>query len=155
METFLDTEFLPTAALAKITEVRVTDPECSLRAAKARNRRSNLTLDGRLNILAADHPARRVTKVGDDPLRMADHHGYLARVVRVLQSDVVDGVMATVDVLEDLLILHHLILQAGGPALLDDKLLIASLNRGGLAGASWEMDDPITGASPATCDSLK
>lgn len=155
METFLDTDFLPAAALSKITELRVTDPECSLRAAKARKRRSNLTLDGKLNILAADHPARRVTKVGDDPLRMADRHGYLARIVRVLQSDVVDGVMATMDVLEDLLILHHLILEAGGPALLDDRLLIASLNRGGLAGTSWEMDDPITGASPATCAALK
>src|SRR2546430_2908423 len=152
---FLDREFLPASALAKITEVRVTDPECSARTATARKRRSNLTLDGKLNILAADHPARRVTKVGNDPLRMADRHGYLARIVRVLQSDVVDGVMATMDVLEDLLVLHHLILEAGGPALLDNRLLIASLNRGGLAGASWEMDDPITGASPATCASLK
>jgi hypothetical protein len=155
MERFVDTEFLPASALAKLTEVRVRDPECSLRAAKARQRRSNLTLDGKLNILAADHPARRVTKVGDDPLRMADRQGYLARIVRVLQSDVVDGVMATMDVLEDLLILHHLILESGGPGLLDDRLLIASLNRGGLAGTSWEMDDPITGASPATCAALK
>lgn len=153
MGMFVDTEFLPTAALAKLTEVRVTDPECSLRAAKARKRR-NLTLDGKLNILAADHPARRVTKVGDDALRMADRQGYLARIVRVMQSAVVDGVMATMDVLEDLLILHHLILEAGGPGLLDNRLLIASLNRGGLAGTSWEMDDPITGASPATCAAL-
>src|SRR6267142_1163467 len=151
MGSFLDREFLPVAALAKITEVRITDPECSIRTARARKRRSNLAPDGKLNILAADHPARRVTKVGDDPIRMADRHGYLARILRVLQSDVVDGVMATLDVLEDLLILHHLILEAGGPALLDDRLLIASLNRGGLAGTSWEMDDPITGASPATC----
>src|SRR6185503_20150088 len=28
-------------------------------------------------------------------------------------------------------------------------------NRGGLAGTSWEMDDPITGPSPATCAELK
>ncbi len=154
METFLDREFLPASALAKITEVRITDPECSVRTAKGRKRRSNLARDGRLNILAADHPARRVAKVGDDPIRMADRHGYLARIVRVLQSDVVDGVMATMDVLEDLLILHHLILEAGGPGLLDDRLLIASLNRGGLAGASWEMDDPITGPTPATCAAL-
>ncbi len=155
MGIFLDREFLPDSALTKITEVRVKDPECSARTARARKRRSNLTLDGKLNILAADHPARRVTKVGDDPVRMADRHGYLARIVRVLQSNVVDGVMATMDVLEDLLILHHLILEAGGPGILDDRLLIASLNRGGLAGAGWEMDDPITGASPATCAALK
>ena len=151
MEAFLDTEFLPASALAKITEVRVADPECPARAARTRKRRSTLAPDGRLNILAADHPARRVTGVGDNPLRMADRRGYLARIVRVLQCDTVDGVMATLDVLEDLLILHHLIAEAGGPALLDDRLLIASLNRGGLAKASWEMDDPITGAAPATC----
>jgi DhnA family fructose-bisphosphate aldolase class Ia len=151
MEGFLDEAFLPASVLAKITEVRLADPECSLRIAQARKRRSTLTPDGRLNILAADHPARRVTKVGDDPLRMADRHSYLARIVRVLQSDVVDGVMATMDILEDLLILHHLILEADGPGLLDDRLLIVSLNRGGLAAASWEMDDPITGGSPGTC----
>ncbi len=154
MQAFLDQEFLPAAALAKITEVRLTDPECPARTARTRKRRSALTPDGRLNILAADHPARRVTKVADDSLRMADRHGYLARIVRVLQSETVDGVMATMDVLEDLLILHHLILEAGGAALLDNRLLIGSLNRGGLAGASWEMDDPITGASPATCAAM-
>lgn len=154
MQGFLDEKFLPASVLAKITEVRLADPDCPLRAAQARKRRSTLTSGGRLNILAADHPARRVTKVGDDPLRMADRHGYLARIVRVLQSDVVDGVMATMDILEDLLILHHLILEAGGPALLDGRLLIGSLNRGGLAGSSWEMDDPITGVSPATCAAM-
>ena len=42
-----------------------------------------------------------------------------------------------------------LIRDRGGPVVLDGKLLIASLNRGGLAGAAWEMDDPITGPSPA------
>ncbi len=151
MQAFLEKEFLPASALAKITEIRLSDPECFIRTAQARKRRDALTADGRLNILAADHPARRVTKVGDDSLRMADRHGYLARIVRVLQSDVVDGVMATMDVLEDLLIIHHLILKSGGRGLLDDRVLIGSLNRGGLAGSGWEMDDPITSASAATC----
>jgi DhnA family fructose-bisphosphate aldolase class Ia len=142
---------LPASVLDRITDVRLADPENPVRTAIRRKRRTALAPDGRLNILAADHPARRVTKVGDDPLAMTDRHSYLARIVRVLQSDVVDGVMATMDVLEDLLILHDLILEAGGPALLDNRLLIASLNRGGLAGTSWEMDDPVTGPSPATC----
>ena len=155
MQAFLERDFLPASVLARINEMRVTDPECAARSANTRKRRRNLTPDGKLNILAADHPARRVTKVGDDPVRMADRHGYLARIVRVLQSEVVDGVMATMDVLEDLLILHHLLVEAGGPAFLDDRLLIASLNRGGLAGTRWEMDDPVTGASPATCAALK
>ena len=154
MQAFLEQEFLPVSVLAKITEIRLADPGLPVRTADARKRRSTLTPDGRLNILAADHPARRVTKVGDDSLRMADRHSYLARIVRVLQSDVVDGVMATMDVIEDLLIIHQLIVEAGGPALLDDRLLIGSLNRGGLAGCSWEMDDPITGTTPATCAAM-
>jgi DhnA family fructose-bisphosphate aldolase class Ia len=151
VQTFLDQEFLPASLLGKITNTRLADPESTVRIAKTRKRRSTLAPDGRLNILAADHPARRVTKVGDDPLAMANRHSYLARIVRVLESDLIDGVMATMDVLEDLLIIHNLILDAGGPALLDNRLLIASLNRGGLAGSSWEMDDPVTGPSPATC----
>jgi len=154
MPAFVDKEFLPASVLARITAIRLVDPECPVRTAGKRKRRSNLSAEGKLNILAADHPARRVTKVGEDSLRMADRHGYLARVVRVLQSELVDGVMATMDVLEDLLILHHLILETGGPALLDNRLLIASLNRGGLAGASWEMDDPVGGASAATCAAM-
>ena len=154
MQAFQDREFLPPSVLAKITEVRLKDPECSVRVARTRKRRASLAPDGKLNILAADHPARRVTKVGDDPLRMADRNGYFARIVRVLQSEFVDGVMATMDILEDLLILHHLIKEAGGPGLLDNRVLIASLNRGGLAGTTWEMDDPITGPSPSTCAAL-
>ena len=154
MQGFLEENYLPASVMAKITETRLSDPECAIAIARKRKRRNTLTSDGRLNILAADHPARRVTKVGDDPSRMTNRHSYLARIVRVLQSDVVDGVMATMDVLEDLLILHRLILKAGGPALLDNRVLIGSLNRGGLAGSSWEMDDPVTGASPATCAAM-
>jgi DhnA family fructose-bisphosphate aldolase class Ia len=151
---FVEKEFLSASALAKITEVRLADPECPVRTSKERKQRKSLAPDGKLNILAADHPARLVTKVGDDQLKMTDRHGYLARIVRVLQSDLVDGVMATMDVLEDLLILQYLIVESGGPAFLDSRLLIASLNRGGLAGAAWEIDDPITGSSAANCAAM-
>jgi DhnA family fructose-bisphosphate aldolase class Ia len=134
--------------LAQLTDIRVHDPDCALRVAKTRERRVPMTRDGKLNILAADHPARRVTTVGGNSLGMADRHDYLNRIVRVLMSSSVDGVMATMDVIEDLLILHDLL---GHDGFLKDKLLIASLNRGGLAGSSWEMNDPMTGASPKTC----
>jgi DhnA family fructose-bisphosphate aldolase class Ia len=150
MAAFQAQEYLPPSLLAQLTQTRVSDPDRALRVAGARKRRARLTIDGRLSLLAADHPARRVTAVGEDQLAMADRHDYLARVVRVLQSERVDGVMATMDILEDLLLLHDLVLGKGGPPLLDDKLLIASLNRGGLQGVSWEMDDPVTGATPAT-----
>lgn len=148
---FFSERFLPGAIMARITDVRVDDPEASFRAAQERSRRERLALDGRLNILAADHPARRVTKIGDDPLGMADRRDYLARIARVLMAESIDGVMATMDIIEDLLILDVLLRKAGASSLVDRKLLIGSLNRGGLAGSAWEMDDPITGPLPATC----
>jgi hypothetical protein len=58
------------------------------------------------------------------------------------------------DILEELFILHHLVTEAGGSGLLDDRLLICSLNRGGLAGTVWEIDDPITGPTATTCAAL-
>lgn len=144
-------DFLPATLLAKVTDVRVTDPLRSLRAARARVRRESLTKDGRLNILAADHPARRVTRVGDDPLRMADRREYMARILRVLMSETVDGLLATMDIIEDLLIIHDLMRESGGRGFLDDKLLIVSFNRAGLLGSSWEIDDPVSGPTAASC----
>lgn len=148
---FCSQQFLPDAVIARIVDRRVSDPDFPLRVAARRKKRERLTTDGKLNILAADHPARHVTKVGEDALAMADRRDYLARILRVLIGDRVDGVMATMDILEDLLTIDGFVRDAGGPALLDEKVLIASLNRGGLAGSVWEMDDPITGATPATC----
>jgi hypothetical protein len=144
-------EFLPSSILEKVTEARVSDPELPLRVAKERQKRERLAPRGRLNILASDHPARRVTRVGSDPLRMADRQEYLARTLRVLQSEVVDGVLATMDIIEDLLVIHDLMKRAGASGFLDNKLLIASLNRAGLLGSSWEIDDPVSGPSPAAC----
>ena len=46
-----------------------------------------------------------------------------------------DGVLGTADIIEDLLLLGAL----------DDKVVIGSMNRGGLAGTSFEMDDRFTG----------
>jgi DhnA family fructose-bisphosphate aldolase class Ia len=150
--TFRADDFLSAELLARLTDTRVHEPEYAFRAATSRDHRASLTVDGKLNILAADHPARRVTSVGGNPLGMADRHDYLARIVRVLMGGAVDGVMATMDIIEDLLILNDL---SGLDSFLKDKLLIASLNRGGLAGSSWEMNDPMTGASPAACAAWK
>jgi DhnA family fructose-bisphosphate aldolase class Ia len=144
-------KFLPAALLAKVTDVRVTDPERSMRAARERKRRESLTRDGKLNILAADHPARRVTRVGDDPLRMADRREYMSRILRVMMSDAVDGLLATMDIIEDLLIVQDLLRESGARGFLDDKLLIVSFNRGGLLGSSWEIDDPVSGPTAESC----
>lgn len=149
--TFSPKEFLPASVLARLTDIRVNDPERSLRVAKARKRRESLTKDGKLNILAADHPARRVTRVGDDPLRMADRHEYLARMTRVMMCEGVDGILATMDIIEDLLLLHDLMREAGGAAFLDERLLIVSFNRAALQGSSWEIDDPVSGPTAESC----
>ena len=151
MTGFHSSEFLPPALFARLTELRVTDPDFPLRAAGSRIRRTQFAPAGKLNLLAADHPARHITKSGAHPLAMADRRDYLARIVRVLMSPRVDGVMATMDILEDLFALDALSQKAGAGSLLNGKVLIASLNRGGLAGSAWEMNDPVTGASPAVC----
>lgn len=140
------------AEIGRITDVRVNDPDFALRHARRRARRPRLTRDGRLNLVAADHPARRVTGAGGEPLAMADRPAYLARILRTLESKLVDGVMASMDVLEELLIVAGLRVERGGPDPLGGKLLVGSLNRGGLAGAVWEMDDPVSGPTAATCD---
>src|SRR5260370_32206208 len=124
MPKFSAAEFLPLKIREMLCSLRVCDPDRALRTAKSRKRRARLTVDGKLSIVAADHPARRVTKVGDDPLGAADRHAYLARVLRVLASETIDGVMATMDILEDLLVIPSLVLDAGGPALVGRNSII-------------------------------
>lgn len=139
--------YLPTTWLAEITNRRVRDPGAVRRAAASRQRRSVLVPSGSLVILAADHPPRHVNRVGNEPLRMGDRQEYLARIVRVLEHPSVDGIMATPDIIDDLFLLNALLTDAGGPDLLSGRVLIGSMNRGGLAGATWELDDPFTAYS--------
>ncbi len=136
--------FLPERLFQTITDVRVTQPEVIDDEAERRRRRSRLTVDGRLVILATDHPGRRVTGIRDEPLAMADRRGYLSRALRVLTSPGCDGIMGTTDFMEDLLILAHLVREEGGPALLDEKVLIGCMNRGGHAETVGEIDDRFT-----------
>jgi DhnA family fructose-bisphosphate aldolase class Ia len=101
--------------------------------------------DGKLVILAADHPGRASLKIQDDPVAMADRHELLARILRVLSHPGIDGFMSTPDLVEDLLILGGLIRERGGQGPLDERLLLGCMNRGGLPGSAWEMDDRFTG----------
>lgn len=136
--------FLPDKLFDAITDVRVDHPGIVQEEAERRHRRANLTLDGRLVILATDHPGRRVTAIRDDPLAMADRRGYLARALRVLTTPGCDGIMGTTDFMEDLLIISHLVREQGGPTLIDEKVLIGCMNRGGHAGTVGEIDDRFT-----------
>jgi len=142
---FVPEEFLPATVCDKIVGARVSDPGLIRRIARARKRRPALTRDGKLTILSVDHPARMVTRVGDNPLAMGDRYELLARVSRVLTDSRFDGFMATADVVEELLVLDYMVQRAGGPSFLGEKVILGCMNRGGLAGASFEMDDTMTG----------
>ncbi len=135
----------------RLIDIRAHAPERVLELARRRRRRPLLvpyeqlcegTVGGdRLFLVAVDHPARGAIGVGGDPLRMADRRDLLSRLSIALSHPGVDGLLATPDIVEDLLILGSL---TSGPSLLDDKVVFGSMNRGGLAGSAWELDDPIT-----------
>lgn len=127
-----------------ITEARVYRSHLVEEAASRRQRRSELTRNGKLVILAADHPARNVTNVGDNPVAMGDRLDYLGRVLRVLAASDIDGVMGTPDIIEDLLLVDYLLKENGGSGLLDGKVVLGCMNRSGLAGIEYEMEDRMT-----------
>jgi hypothetical protein len=133
---------LDDAAFGELLRVRAEEPHAVAERFGARKRRTLPGVDGRLMIIAVDHPARRILGVGDDPYAMADRRRLLTHVVRALRRPGVDGLLATADVLEDMLLLGQL----------DDKVLFGSMNRGGLSGAAWELDDRFTGYDVATID---
>ncbi|MEU0243355.1 deoxyribose-phosphate aldolase [Streptomyces sp. NPDC006235] len=118
-----------------LTTVRARNPEAVAEAAARRVRRPLIGDSGRLMIVAADHPARGALGVGDRRLAMANRADLLERLCVALSRPGVDGVLATADILEDLLLL----------GVLENKVVMGSMNRGGLAGAAFEMDDRFTG----------
>lgn len=139
--TFNLEQFFPTRIFEKITDIRVDAPEIIEQQAAARKRRSRLTKDGKLTVLAADHPARGVTALGQDPFKMGNRQEYLGRIMRVLIATDFDGFMSTPDMIEDLFILDYLVQEGGGPSFLDNKVLIGCMQRGGVAGVVGELDD--------------
>ncbi|MEG3631171.1 Cgl0159 family (beta/alpha)8-fold protein [Streptomyces poriticola] len=124
-----------TVSIPDLTAVRARHPEAIAEAAARRSRRPLIGAGGRLMIVAADHPARGALAVGDRGLAMANRADLLERLCVALSRPGVDGVLATADVLEDLLLLGAL----------ENKVVMGSMNRGGLAGAAFEMDDRFTG----------
>jgi hypothetical protein len=124
----------------EVTELRSRDPHAVGRALAERRRRpSFLPADGRLMLIAADHPARGALAAQGRPTAMHDRREMLDRLQTALARPGIDGLLGTADVIEDLLLLGAL----------EDKVVVGSMNRGGLAGASFELDDRVTGYDPA------
>lgn len=118
----------------QLIETRVFRPTELTAALKNRQRRSIPGADGKLLIIAADHTARGKISLGDKPLAMADRYTLLDRLVRLMSMPEVDGVLASADVLEELAWLGAL----------ENKLAIGTMNRGGIIGANWELDDRLS-----------
>lgn len=95
----------------------------------------------RLVFAAADHNARMINEYQGNPIGLSNRREYLSRLVRMLESRGVDGVEATPDVIEDLMILNKLFREAGREEFLAGKMLVGTVNRGGLKNTVWEMDD--------------
>ncbi len=123
------------ADLRHLVETRVNRPQAIAEAA-ARRRPAAAVPDGhgKLMIIAADHPARGALRAGDQPFAMGNRADLLDRLCLALSRPGVDGVLGTPDILEDLLLLGAL----------EDKVVIGSMNRGGLAGTTFEIDDRFT-----------
>jgi hypothetical protein len=120
--------------LSELRRVRAHHPEAVAEAARRRRRRPLFDGKARLTVVAADHPARGVLAVRGVAGAMADRADLLSRLLVALSRPGMDGVLATPDVLDDLLLLGAL----------EEKLVFGSMNRGGLHGAVFELDDRFT-----------
>jgi DhnA family fructose-bisphosphate aldolase class Ia len=117
-----------------LLQSRFTRPQAIAVAAKSRRLHDPTSADERLLIVAADHAARGALDVGANPSAMSNRYDMLDRLVTALAVPGVSGVLGTPDVIEDLLLLGAL----------EKKYVFGSMNRGGLPGAVFEMDDRFT-----------
>jgi hypothetical protein len=121
--------------ISELNELRWTAPERFLEAVRDRRRPDPTT--ERLLIVAADHTARGVLAAGRRGHAMADRGDMLRRLVHALRQPGVHGFLGTADVVEDLAVLGAL----------EGKYVFGSMNRGGIAGSTFELDDRMTGYS--------
>jgi hypothetical protein len=89
-------------------------------------------------VIAADHAARGAVSSGTNALAMADRREVLARLCHALSRPEVNAVLGSPDILDELVLLGAL----------EGKTVFGSMNRGGLAGSVFEMDDRFTACTP-------
>lgn len=122
----------------EIRQIRMHEPERIAQAMAERPRGTMPTEPGaKLMIIASDHAARGALGAGRDRQAMGNRRELLRRCVAALARPGVHGFLGTADMVEDLTLMGAL----------DGKLVYGSMNRGGLHGASFELDDRFTGYS--------
>ncbi|WP_246466704.1 Cgl0159 family (beta/alpha)8-fold protein [Streptosporangium album] len=117
-----------------LLDTRAHAPWRIVEAAAARRRGRPLEERDQILVIAADHSARGVLGAGGRPFAMGSRVDLLQRLCVALARPGVDGLLATPDIVEDLLLLGAL----------EGKLVIGSMNRGGVHGAVFEFDDRFT-----------
>ena len=125
---------MSTLDFERLRHIRATAPQTISSFVRNRQRRPILSNVGKLFIVAADHPARGALGVGNDQGAMANRYDLLERLALALSRPGVDGVLGTPDIIDDLGILGAL----------DGKVVVGSMNRGGLKSSVFEMDDRFT-----------
>ncbi len=94
-EGFVAEATLPAALFEEITELRIHRPGLIEGKARRRKKRARLTRDGRLVLVALDHPARGATQIRGDDFGTSPPVGGQARVVGAALSSWVDDQRAT------------------------------------------------------------
>lgn len=117
--------------LAELPNIRLHEPERIAEALRRRTPGRKPRPGEKMMIIACDHPARGALGVGDNPMAMADRNDLLERCMTALARPGVSGFLGPSDLIEDLALLGAL----------EGKLVYGSMNRAGLQGASFEMDD--------------
>jgi hypothetical protein len=135
---------MPDARAMELCHRRLRRPQAIAEAAAERRRPPSLADLGPIMVVAADHPARGALGAGARPRAMADRGDLLDRLCVALSRPGVNGVLGTPDIVEDLLLLGAL----------DGKAVFGSMNRGGLAGAAWEIDDRFTAYDAAAIEAM-
>jgi hypothetical protein len=134
------------AQWAELLHTRAADPQAVHSLYTTRARRASLLSDqGTLFLVAADHTARGAMGIPGDPTAMVNRRTLLERLLIALENPAVDGVLGTPDIVEELLLLGAL----------QNKVVIGSMNRGGLAGADWEIDDRFTAYTASSIVDLR
>lgn len=124
-------------AIREIPEIRMYEPHRIAQALESR-KPGELTKGDKLMIIACDHPARGALGAGSDDMAMGSRIDVLERCVEALSRPGVNGFLGTADMIEDLTLLGAL----------DGKLVYGSMNRVGLRGSKFEMDDQFNCYDP-------